>query len=77
MPAFPRYGHTGIMFQRKFYVFGGKCKSNNYHYLADLEIFDLADNSWMSSNFNSKNNLSKLLMIENKKLIRFCYVYSN
>ena len=57
MPAFPRYGHTGIMFQRRFYVFGGKCKSNNYHYLADLEIFDLTDNSWVSSNFNSKNNL--------------------
>ena len=34
MPAFPRYGHSGIIYQKKFYVFGGKCKSNNYHYLA-------------------------------------------
>jgi hypothetical protein len=42
---------------KKFYVFGGKIKSNNYHYLADLEIYDLNDNSWIISNFNSKNNL--------------------
>ena len=57
LPAFPRFGHTGIIFQKKFYIFGGKCKSNNYHYLADLEMFDLVDDQWITSNFNSKNQL--------------------
>lgn len=57
IPPYPRYGHTGVIYQKRLYVFGGKCKSNNYHYLADLEIFDLTESQWFTPNFNSKTVL--------------------
>jgi len=57
IPPYPRYGHTGIIYQKKLYVFGGKCKSNNYHYIADLDIFDLVESQWFTPNFSSKSSL--------------------
>lgn len=52
----PRYGHTGTIHQKKLYVIGGKCKSTNNHYIADLDVFDLVENQWISPiNFNSKS----------------------
>lgn len=57
IPPYPRYGHSGIIHQKRIYIFGGKCKSNNYHYIADLDIFDLTDSQWLTPNFSSKASL--------------------
>jgi hypothetical protein len=55
IPQYPRYGHTGIIYQKKFIVFGGKIKSITYHLMGDLEIYDLNDNTWSTPGFSSKN----------------------
>lgn len=52
-----RYGHSGILFEKKFYVFGGKSKNNNYPYLADLEIFNQEDHLWSSPILNTSTSL--------------------
>lgn len=52
-PPNPRYGHSGILFEKKLYVFGGKSKSNNYSYIPDLEYFNTDDHMWTSPNMNS------------------------
>jgi len=56
-PVNPRYGHTGILYQKKFVVFGGKVKSGNYQYLADIDIFDMIEKTWTQPNFSSKSHL--------------------
>ena len=58
-PQNPRYGHTGILYQKKFFVFGGKIKTYNGHILGDLDIYDLQENIWFQpANFSSKLSLS-------------------
>jgi len=54
IPSYPRYGHTGIIYQKRFYVFGGKSKLHNYHYMADLDVFDLTENQWFTPNISTK-----------------------
>ncbi len=41
-----RFGHTGVLFQKKLILFGGKFKNNNYFFMGDLEVFNLEDKSW-------------------------------
>lgn len=57
IPSYPRYGHTGIIYHKKFYVFGGKFKLHNYHYMADLDIYDLTENHWITPNISTKKFL--------------------
>ena len=49
-----RYGHTGVLYQNKLYVFGGKAKLNNYTFFPDLEIFNLEDRNWISPPLQTK-----------------------
>jgi hypothetical protein len=67
-PPNPRYGHSGILFEKKLYVFGGKSKSNNYSYIPDLEYFNTDDHLWISPNMNThlqlklrKNHVADLI----------------
>jgi hypothetical protein len=55
--ANPRYGHTGVLFQKKLFVFGGKTKSQNYFYIPDLEIFGLEDRQWSTPSLFTKGTL--------------------
>ena len=57
LPTYPRYGHTGIIYQKKFIVYGGKIKSLTYHLMGELDIYDLVDNTWTTPGFASKNFL--------------------
>lgn len=57
IPNYPRYGHTGILYQKKFIVYGGKIKSLTYHLMGELDVYDLTDNTWSSPGFSSKNFL--------------------
>ena len=43
-----RFGHTGIIWNKKLIIFGGKY--NNYKEFCDLEIYDLQLHKWYSSN---------------------------
>ena len=53
----PRYGHTGILYQKKFYIFGGKQKSHNFTGFGDLEIYSLQDNKWIIPSVYTKSYL--------------------
>jgi len=91
-PIYPRYGHTGILYQKKFIVFGGKIKAGNYQYLADLDIFDLNEKTWSQPTFNSKsflplrrNHVAELVghqiiihggMSEDNQVLADCHVLS-
>lgn len=57
IPQYPRYGHTGTLYQKKFIVYGGKVKSMTYHLMGDLDIYDLTENTWSSPGFSSKSYL--------------------
>ena len=52
-----RYGHTGVLYGKKFYVFGGRSKQQNYSYLSDLEVYNLDDKTWSTPLIVSKNIL--------------------
>ncbi len=39
--SIPRYGHSGTVYQKKLYIFGGKVKMQNFAYLADLDMYSL------------------------------------
>lgn len=54
----PRFGHTGVVYQKKLYAFGGKSKTHNYTFLADLDVFNLEDHSWSSPLLYTKNFLA-------------------
>jgi hypothetical protein len=54
MPVYPRYGHSGVIYQKKFIVYGGKVKSITYHLMGELDIYDLNENTWSSPGFTSK-----------------------
>ena len=58
LPSYPRYGHTGILYQKKYIVYGGKIKSITYHLMGDLDIYDLNENTWSTPGFSSKNFLA-------------------
>ena len=91
-PTYPRYGHSGILYQKKFIVFGGKVKAGNYQYLADLDIFDVNENTWSQPSFNSKtflplrrNHAAELVghqiiihggMTEDSQILGDCHVLS-
>ena len=53
----PRYGHTGVLFQRKLYIFGGKTKSNNFQGFGDLEVYSIADKKWIIPSVYTKSYL--------------------
>jgi len=52
-----RYGHSAILFQKKLLLFGGKIRSNNYIFCADLEIFNLEDKQWSNPIVYTKSTL--------------------
>jgi hypothetical protein len=52
-----RYGHTGVLHQRKLYVFGGKTKMQNFYVMPDLEIFNLEDRTWSCPVLYTKSTL--------------------
>jgi hypothetical protein len=56
-PPVTRFGHTGLLFEKKFIVFGGKAKNNNYTYIADLEYFNMEDKTWITPIINTANIL--------------------
>lgn len=56
-PNYPRYGHTGILYQKKFIIFGGKIKALNSSFFADIDIYDLNENTWTQPSFSSNNFL--------------------
>jgi hypothetical protein len=72
-PPNARFGHTGVINEKKFYVFGGKSKNINYSYLADLEVYDIEEKSWNSPIMHTtglkvrRNHIA--LMIANHMLI--------
>ena len=53
----PRYGHTGVLYQKKFYIFGGKTKSNTFQGCGDLEIYSVQDNKWIVPSVYTKSYL--------------------
>lgn len=52
-----RSGHSGILYQKKLYLFGGKSKLQNFYFIQDLEIFNLEDRTWTSPNVFTKSTL--------------------
>jgi hypothetical protein len=56
-PPVTRFGHTGLLFEKKFIVFGGKAKNNNYTYNADLEYFNMDEKTWITPIINTANML--------------------
>jgi len=52
-----RFGHTGVLYQKKLLIFGGKIKLNNIYFMADLEIYNLEDKHWSTPIVYSKNTL--------------------
>lgn len=52
-----RYGHTGVLHQRKLYVFGGKAKMQSFYAMPDLEIFNLEDRTWSCPVLYTKSTL--------------------
>ena len=52
-----RYGHTGIVHQKRLYVFGGKTKLPTYSLMCDLDIFNLEDKTWLSPILYTKSTL--------------------
>lgn len=52
-----RSGHTGLLCQKKLYVFGGKSKVQSFNVFQDLEIFSLEDKQWSSPSIYTKSNL--------------------
>jgi len=45
-PANQRYGHSGILYQRKLYIFGGRTKLDNFVLYGDLDVFNLDTRMW-------------------------------
>ena len=66
-PAIPRYGHTGVLFQRKLYVFGGRCKLDNFIIYGDLDVFNIDTRMWENTVIFTKpstkrrNHIAKLI----------------
>ncbi len=52
-----RHGHTGLLFQKKLFVFGGKIKMDKFFYMADLEIFNLETKQWSVPITYTRNTL--------------------
>jgi len=52
-----RSGHSGVLYQKKLYLFGGKSKLQNFSFIQDLEIFNMEDRTWATPNIYTKNNL--------------------
>ena len=52
-----RYGHTGILYRQKLYIFGGRTKLNSLFYIPDLEVYNLDDKSWTFPNLETKKTL--------------------
>jgi hypothetical protein len=50
-----RYGHTGTIHLKKFYLFGGKYA--NYPVMGDLEIFNLETSSWSTPSLFTSSTL--------------------
>ena len=62
-----RYGHTGIVYQNKLFLFGGKTKYLNMTYLCGLEIYSISDHSFNNPSVGKvspetrKNHIAELL----------------
>lgn len=52
-----RSGHSGVLYQKKLFLFGGKSKLQNFYFIQDLEIFNIEERTWSSPNVYTKNNL--------------------
>ena len=50
-----RFGHSGVMYQNKLYVFGGRTKYSNSSVLANFDMFSFSDNRWSSPTLSGKN----------------------
>ena len=84
-----RYGHTGIVFQNKLILFGGKTKYLNMTYLCGLEIYSISDHSFNSPSVGKispetrKNHIAELLgnqmfihggLNESNEILNDCYL---
>ena len=62
-----RYGHTGVCYQNKLYLFGGKTKYLNMAYLCALDVYSINDNTFNSPSVGKispesrKNHIAELL----------------
>jgi len=52
-----RSGHSGVLCQKKLYLFGGRSKLQNFYFIQDLEIFNLEERTWTSPNVYTKSTL--------------------
>jgi hypothetical protein len=50
-----RYGHTGVLYGKRYYIFGGR--TQHYILLGDVEVYSLEDKSWSSPMLMTKNTL--------------------
>ena len=84
-----RYGHTGIVYQNKLILFGGKTKYLNMSYLCGLEIYSMTDYSFNNPSVGKifpearKNHIAELLgnqmfihggLNESNEILNDCYL---
>ena len=43
-----RFGHTALIYQKKMILFGGRSKLNNYSFNADIEVFNIGKQFYVS-----------------------------
>ena len=53
-----RSGHSGVLYQKRLYLFGGRSKIQNFYFIQDLEIFNLEERTWTSPNVFTKSSLT-------------------
>jgi len=52
-----RYGHTGVIYSNKLYIFGGKFKMNNHFFMGDVEVFNIDEKQWSTPICYTKSTL--------------------
>ena len=52
-----RSGHSGVLYQKKLFIFGGISKSYENNFIQDLEIFNLENKGWFTPNAYTKSTL--------------------
>lgn len=50
-----RFGHTGVIYQNKIYVFGGRTKYTNSTVYSNFDLFSFSDNHWVNPSIGGKN----------------------
>ena len=54
-----RYGHTGVIYQKKLIFYGGYYRDHTINILSELEIFNLEDKSWFTPLSNNAGLVEK------------------